>query len=556
MSKFCRLIMVALSFSQCLLSLSIVLASTSEIDKMSFKDLLNFKLVSESNKDLNIKSATNTLVMNNQKDNKYGYSDLNDLFKNTLDIENTYSNPWLQVGQQGSSIAANFSHTKLEDLLNLKVISASKRLENINTAPSTIVVITQKDIRKYGYRNLKDLLKHTLGIEYGDPSSWLQGGQRGFVANFSQTKLLIDGRETNLLWTGESYIANQYTLNNVKQVEIIHGPASALYGADAVVGVINIITKSTQNSENENNISLAYNTESAKEVSFSTIFKKSAISGNLAGTFFNQDGPDFKDFVLSDEHTLSEVDERRKMANTFGYEDYNEGYNVKGEVGYELTKNARLSVGALWLKSLDGGGQEQRMLVYDMFEDTREQLHYHLKHLDGQIVYYNNWANEIIKEDRSQSDSINRNIGSKTVHGIENRNKWRYKKFDGFIDIGWLEDKHDSKFLDIANYKVHLGISYRFIDQLNLSLIGKHTSPINTEISTQDELYEVKSYNSVDLILYAQDIKILDVFEFNVISAVHNIFDSKNLFPNVRGKDPHVFLEEARSLSIEINAKF
>ena len=145
----------------------------------------------------------------------------------------------------------DYAEMSLEDLAAVTITSATMRSQKAEEVPATVYVITDRDFERYGYRDLKDVLKHTVGIEYGDPHSWLQGGQRGFSGSWSQTKLLVNGLETNLLWSGEAYISNQFPLHNVKRVEIIQGPASALYGADAFSGVINIVTVDSENSRTE-----------------------------------------------------------------------------------------------------------------------------------------------------------------------------------------------------------------------------------------------------------------------------------------------------------------
>src|SRR5512145_2321616 len=121
----------------------------------------------------------------------------------------------------------------IDELMNVEITSASKRVQKLVEAPATVYVITEDDIKRYGFRDLKDVLQNIPGIEYTEPYSNSQGGQRGFAGNWTQTRILFNGRQVNVLFSSAIYIASQYTLNNVKQIEIIQGPASALYGADA-----------------------------------------------------------------------------------------------------------------------------------------------------------------------------------------------------------------------------------------------------------------------------------------------------------------------------------
>ena len=139
----------------------------------------------------------------------------------------------------------DFLNMSLEELLNIEIVTASKKGEKISDAPATAKVISAKQIEAYGWRDLKDVFKAIPGF---DVSYDVQGEirtlaiMRGVLGN---QKLLIlqDGQRQNPI-TGERYVfAHNMPLNIYKRIEIIYGPASALYGADAYAGVINLITK-------------------------------------------------------------------------------------------------------------------------------------------------------------------------------------------------------------------------------------------------------------------------------------------------------------------------
>ncbi|MCF8242310.1 MAG: TonB-dependent receptor plug domain-containing protein [Melioribacteraceae bacterium] len=267
----------------------------------------------------------------------------------------------------------------IEELMKIQVISASNRLQELREAPATIYVITEEDIRQYGYRDLKDILNHLPGIEYSNAHSNLQGGQRGFAENWSQTKLLINGRQANKLWSGESYIASQYTLNNVKQIEIIQGPASALYGADAFTGVINIITKNSANSEEHSDISFALGSVDkafdSKQLSFNLITKKKNLGVTLSGTIFNQEGPDFTEFVRTAQYTEDNRQLRNEMLNNGNpYRDNNRSYNANADFNYSISDNTNIEAGIYFLRDEDGGGIESPEISYTNFSYISEQI--------------------------------------------------------------------------------------------------------------------------------------------------------------------------------------
>ena len=125
--------------------------------------------------------------------------------------------------------------------------SVSKKMENIDLAPATIQIITSKDIQDRGYIDLESIFNDLPGFDisrnFGISYSVLY--QRGYrsPALTERTMIMIDGIEDNDLWTNAAFVSKQYPISSVKRVEIIYGPASTIYGANAFCGVINVVTK-------------------------------------------------------------------------------------------------------------------------------------------------------------------------------------------------------------------------------------------------------------------------------------------------------------------------
>ena len=126
------------------------------------------------------------------------------------------------------------------------VSTASLRDETVSHAPATIRVVTKRQIRERGYRSLYELLRDLPGIDVLDhvqAEAKNRIGIRGISGN-NRFLIMQDGIRINSP-TGEPItpVAENFPLYNVKQVEILYGPASSLYGADAFTGVINLITE-------------------------------------------------------------------------------------------------------------------------------------------------------------------------------------------------------------------------------------------------------------------------------------------------------------------------
>ncbi|MFV5701479.1 TonB-dependent receptor [Flavobacterium sp. XS2P12] len=185
----------------------------------------------------------------------------------------------------------------LEELMNIEVITASKKSENQKIAPATIYVVTEKDIIENGYADLTSLLENVPGVVAIRTDHFTFGGQRGFLSNFSQTLLLVNGREMQNLIASETFIATQFATHNIKQVEILQGPASALYGANALVGVINIITKNDSTDFNATEYHAGIGTQQTQ--SHSIVFGKNLNDFRISGSFryFRSNLWDYKDFI-------------------------------------------------------------------------------------------------------------------------------------------------------------------------------------------------------------------------------------------------------------------
>lgn len=258
----------------------------------------------------------------------------------------------------------------LEELLNIEVITATKTSENAQNAPATLYVITDEQIKKLGLRDLKDVLSIVPGVDTSDNHFFLQGGQRGFMGPFSQSLVMINGREMNNLIAGETFIANQFRLHNVKQIEIIAGPGSALYGANAVGGIINLITK-TPSEINGAELQLSYGSFNSKinSLIFGTDQKDFKISGSLA--YYNSDEENFADF-LSNTQLASPAaanNSYRHLPDKYGYDNQ----SIALPASFYIEKNG-FYAGLEYYKNVSGRGTASIQWDYNESQDYRELL--------------------------------------------------------------------------------------------------------------------------------------------------------------------------------------
>jgi iron complex outermembrane receptor protein len=128
------------------------------------------------------------------------------------------------------------------------VYGASKYQQKVTEAPSSVTIVTSDEIKKYGYRSLEDILQSVNGFFVTNDRNYSFLGVRGFnrPGDYnSRVLLLVDGHRLNDNMYDQAAIGADAPLDVdlIDRVEIIRGPSSSLYGANAFFGVINVLTK-------------------------------------------------------------------------------------------------------------------------------------------------------------------------------------------------------------------------------------------------------------------------------------------------------------------------
>lgn len=150
------------------------------------------------------------------------------------------------------SLPEDLTELSLEALMSIEVTSVSRRAEKIADAAAAVFVITQEDIQRSGATSIPDLLRMVPGLHVAkiDASKWAVTS-RGFNGRFANKLLvLMDGRSIySPLFSGVIWEIQDTVIEDIERIEIIRGPGATLWGANAVNGVINIITKTAEDTQ-------------------------------------------------------------------------------------------------------------------------------------------------------------------------------------------------------------------------------------------------------------------------------------------------------------------
>ncbi|MEM6368490.1 MAG: TonB-dependent receptor [Myxococcota bacterium] len=230
---------------------------------------------------------------------------------------------------QSVTAAAEELESKTGEVYEDVVITASRRAESPLDAPNAVTILTAEDIRLSGARALPDLLRRVPGVDvmamsYSDFNVAVRGFNRR-VAN--KILVLIDGRTAYqdflglTLWRGFSI-----DLRDIDRVEVVRGPGSAIYGAYAYTGIINIITKSPNEIRGGTVYAAAGNGERV-EAAFQFGDVKGPIGFRISGGYERADKFD-NEFDVEDadvSSNLSDLDESREIARADGQAEYTVG---------------------------------------------------------------------------------------------------------------------------------------------------------------------------------------------------------------------------------------
>ncbi|HET9862599.1 MAG TPA: TonB-dependent receptor [Steroidobacteraceae bacterium] len=197
-----------------------------------------------------------------------------------------------------------------EELMNVEVTSVSRTTEPLRDAAAAVAILTHDDLRRSGAITIPDALRNVPGIHVGQQTAhaWAIGA-RGF-SNVNSEKLLVLS-DTRSIYTplvsGVAWDVQDFLIDDIERIEVIRGPGAALWGSNAVNGVINITTRSARDTHglfatarvgtfDEYSAALRYGAETDGGVNY-----------RVFGKFFDRDGTDHPSVTEDDDWRMGHV---------------------------------------------------------------------------------------------------------------------------------------------------------------------------------------------------------------------------------------------------------
>ncbi|MFH1198031.1 MAG: TonB-dependent receptor [bacterium] len=379
---------------------------------------------------------------------------------------------------QDETSASELAELSLEDLLNVEVTTASKKAEKTTDAPGIISTITAEEIKYFGATSITEILQRATSIQpfvshlFGTSATGFRGDLRTLYNN--HVLLLINGKPIREGVSGgiDYAIFAGFPVEMISKIEIVRGPGSVLYGSNAFVGVINIITKDNDESSSlgakitAGSFGTTIGTVTGKYVNDDFNAKVSAKIGNITGWDYNA----ITAKPASDNLPV-EMKAGQKNLGVAADASY-KGFSFLGF----YTNDTENILGILPYATYKGKNKVSRLILnlgYTYNFDDNWEASLNLSH-SGTELTINDEA--LIPKDHHKSTDY---LGELTINGqiLENLNII----FGGVLDSRNKNDIQDKDAIkepyNITQVSGYLQADYRPIDELKFILGAQYNKP-------------------------------------------------------------------------------
>ena len=305
------------------------------------------------------------------------------------------------------------TNLSFEQLSQIQITTAAKRPEALADTAAAVSVLTGEDIHRLGVTTLPDALRYVPGMDVGLISSSTFGvSARGFGGQFAnQLLVMMDGRSIyNPSFGGVYWQAQDTLFEDIDRIEVVRGPGGALWGANAVNGVINILSKSAKETQGtlvtagggtfyEGGVA-AREGFKLSEKTFARVYAKFDQFGKTPLATVGDTPDDWwrsqAGFRLDSEpdasssFTVQGDVHRVESGNSFPFTSF----TAPGYVSFESFRNLNTGANLLgrWKRQFSETSELTASAYYDYFEDTSESGHQRLHTLDAEVQHNLSWG--------------------------------------------------------------------------------------------------------------------------------------------------------------------
>lgn len=196
----------------------------------------------------------------------------------------------------------------IEEMMRIKVITAGKKEQEVSEIPASVVIITRKEIEKYGYSSLKEIIENIPGFFATNSYSGsdIVFGVRGFYSSYNRNVMIMVNGVSKLLDYNYDFALHNINVpvKTIDRIEFIRGPRSVIYGNNAFFGAINIITNNTD--DEQLNFSQSIGNQNSLRTAFKLSKKINQLKVAIGAGYFYTDGPNHalkkmvKKYVIDD----------------------------------------------------------------------------------------------------------------------------------------------------------------------------------------------------------------------------------------------------------------